>query len=202
MRNLVLGTLFGFLVAASVAFAYDVTFPARLKVQAHALVDELGNVLLGARPAKIEVTNMPDCSGAPAAQVLKDANGTTVGTILSGAPGASEVTVLRQIGGIGVTMVATQYDLSRTNGGNSNWYYESNNCSGSPYFVRGGDFYGTTFVVGSTLYYTGGPATARDLNSFRAPDDPSCTVRNNPSTLTHPIASLDLSQFVPPFSVQ
>ena len=65
MRKLVLGVLVGFLAAASAAFAFDVTFPSRLRVQAHALVDELGNVLLGSTPAKIEVTNLPSCGGEP-----------------------------------------------------------------------------------------------------------------------------------------
>ena len=202
MRKLVLGVLIGFLVAATAALAYDVTFPSRLKVQAHALVDELGNVLLGTTPAKIEVTNMPDCSGSAPAQVLMDANGTTVGTVVSDAPIGGPVTVLREIAGIGVTMVATQYDLSRTDGGNSNWYYESNNCSGAPYFVRGGAFYGTTFVLGSTLYYAAGPPTARNINSYRSPDDPSCTVQAYPNTPTQPISTLDLAQFVPPFRVE
>lgn len=63
MRKLVLGTLFGFLVAATAALALDVSFPTRSKAQARVIVDELGNVLFGAMPAKVEVTNLPPSSG-------------------------------------------------------------------------------------------------------------------------------------------
>jgi hypothetical protein len=160
MRNLVIGTLFGFLVAASVAFAYDVTFPSRLRVQAQALVDEVGNILLGSTPAKIEVTNMPDCSGAPAAIArLKDSNGTTVGTISSHAgtimvpaPGAApsgtdsftlaigatpSATIVRDVGGILVEMIATHFSLDGNTepGTDSPFYFSSNDCSGTVSYV-------------------------------------------------------------------
>ena len=58
MRKLVVGVLFGFLAAATAAWALEVTFPTRSKAQARVVVDELGNVLFGAMPAKVEVTNL------------------------------------------------------------------------------------------------------------------------------------------------
>ena len=59
MRKLVLGTLFGFLVAATAALALDVSFPTRSKAQARVIVDELGNVLFGAMPAKVLLNIRP-----------------------------------------------------------------------------------------------------------------------------------------------
>jgi len=56
MRKLVVGVLFGFLAAATAAWALEVTFPTRSKAQARVIVDELGNVLFGAMPAKVEVS--------------------------------------------------------------------------------------------------------------------------------------------------
>jgi len=63
MRKLVVGVLFGFLAAATAAWALEVTFPTRSKAQARVIVDELGNVLFGAMPAKVEVTNLPSGCG-------------------------------------------------------------------------------------------------------------------------------------------
>lgn len=74
MRKLVLGVLIGFFVAASAAFALDVSFPPRSKAQARIIVDELGNILFGAMPAKVEVTNWPaspiDSTGTPWSAVV------------------------------------------------------------------------------------------------------------------------------------
>jgi len=202
MRKLVVGVLFGFLAAATAAWALEVTFPTRSKAQARVIVDELGGVVFGAMPAKVEVTNFP---AAPqgGSSVLKDANGTIVGVLLSVGPLAGVVSIIRSVGGLGVLINATQFDL-RAAIENPNFYYESNNCSGTPYMSRGSSFYSQSLLVGSTLYYVSGPATPRDIGSFRDSLNPpeECNVQTYLDWPTHPLATLDLAQFVPPFHVE
>jgi hypothetical protein len=228
MRKLVLGTLVGFLVAATAAFAYDVTFPSRLRVQAQALVDELGNVLLGSTPAKIEVTNMPDCSGAPAAMAsLKDSRGTMVGTtpqprrgfVVSPAPSA---TIVRDVGGILVEMIATHFSLDGNTEAGSDFpfYYSSNDCSG-PTLIAGRrqlidpapqvagnsnpghrGFYPPSVRVGTTLFYACAPPDDVDVNSYKSSiPGAACTPYAYGFQQMSPVCTLGLEQFSAPFTL-
>jgi hypothetical protein len=64
MRRLaVLVTVIGLL--ASAAAAVTVTLPLKTRAKATVVVDELGQVLFGSAPGKVEVTNMPSVTVAP-----------------------------------------------------------------------------------------------------------------------------------------
>jgi hypothetical protein len=47
------------MLGAATVGAFTVNFPHRLRVGAAVIVDELGNVLFGSTPGKVEVTNFP-----------------------------------------------------------------------------------------------------------------------------------------------
>lgn len=205
MRKLVLGVLVGFLVAASVALAYDVTFPSRLKVQAHALVDELGNVLLGSTAAKIEVTNWPSGGGGTVTGV-RDSNGALVGTIsreytLGGPPW-----IVRNVGGVLVEMSASHFLLDGSVPPQGTpLYFSSNDCSGPAYVNPGntGAFYPGTFRVGSTLFFASAPPADVDINSYRnPPSGPNCTAFAYGQLPMSPAGTLDLAQFPAPYFLE
>jgi hypothetical protein len=201
MPKLVVGAVFGFLVAATAAWALEVKIPPRITAKANLVVDELGNVLFGATPAKIEVTNFPPSAGG-GHPTLKDANGMVVGVVLSDSI-ANPVHVLRNVGGVDVEIVARQFLLDGTE--NGELYFESNDCTGPPYMVvTTGTFYAGTHRGGTALYYATEPATPRDVHSDRTATDPTaaCNVRTYLGLQTHPVATLDLAQFVPPFHVE
>lgn len=200
MRKLVLGTLFGFLVAATAALAYDVTFPTRLKVQAHALVDELGHVLLGSTPARIEVTNWPSGGGSSVTGV-RDSNSALLGTISrTYAPGGA-IEIARNVGGVLVEMVATHFTLAG-NAPAAQLYYESTDCTGPAYINPGGSFYPTTVREGDSLLYASAPPSPVDVNSNKQTGAQSCIVFSYAQAELSPTATLDLTQFPAPYYVE
>lgn len=205
MRKLVLGVLIGFLVAASAAFAFDVTFPSRLRVQAHALVDELGNVLLGSTPAKIEVTNWPT-GGAGTVTGVRDSNGALVGTIGRAYTLGAPAMLVRDVGGILVELSATHLALDG-NTNNTTGYFASNDCTGPAFFVAGnGNFYPISVRIGSDLLYASAPPTLVNAESNRSiganfPNAACIDSATEPLALS-PVATLDLAQFPAPYFLE
>lgn len=61
MRRLLPGILIGLALGSTAAWtlAIPVTFPARAKAKLVGIVDEVGNVLFGTTPGKVEVMNFP-----------------------------------------------------------------------------------------------------------------------------------------------
>jgi len=57
MRRLILGTAIGFLTASTLALALEVRLPPRTTPKSGLLVDELGNVLFGSMPARVQVVD-------------------------------------------------------------------------------------------------------------------------------------------------
>lgn len=71
MRRLLPGILIGLALGSTAAWtlAIPVTFPSRAKAKLVGIVDEVGNVLFGSTPGKVEVTNFPPAT-ASAPQVV------------------------------------------------------------------------------------------------------------------------------------
>lgn len=200
MCKLVLGVLIGFLVAASAALAYDVTFPSRLRVQAHALVDEIGNVLLGSTPAKIEVTNWP--SGGGTVTGVRDSNGALVGTIGRAYTLGGPAPIVRDIGGVLIEMSAGHFALDGNSGGLT-FYFESNDCTGPAYLPPTSGFYPQSVRVGTTLRYASAPPSPVNVNSNKNTNTgSSCIVSPEGQIPMSLVASLDLTQFPPPYYLE
>jgi hypothetical protein len=233
MRKLVLGVLIGFLTAATAALALDVSFPTRSKAQARVIVNEVGALLFGAIPGKVEVTNFPSTSSGGAEVVVKDANGAVVGTASPIRPIGGEggrVFVVRNVGG---TQVELQVSGRGVIGGDASFQYDQPNCAGQAYFgeqLQNGAkptdlrFYppvsGDGSLPASTIYFPDMSAPAIPVliqsSGWLVPDASACGSANTvfiaphtccvtasfPATrLVFPVASLDVSGFVPPLTI-
>jgi len=228
MRKLVVGVLFGFLAAATAAWALEVTFPTRSKAQARVIVDELGNVLFGAMPAKVEVTNLPASAGQ-GRLVVKDANGNVVGEV---SPiehdQPNKIFVVRDVGGVQVEFAVSQKGVI---GGGGSLSYTQANCAGQQVFeaavygnyphhnfyppvVGDGSVPATTIlfpdvvaapisaVIQSSGSMVPGPSDCGSSNTTFIPPHTCCSNASFPATqLVVPVASLDVSQMAPPLRI-
>jgi hypothetical protein len=59
MKRFLAGVLVGVMMAATSAVAYEVVFPNRLKPKAQAIVDEIGAIVFGTVPGRVEISNWP-----------------------------------------------------------------------------------------------------------------------------------------------
>ena len=175
-------------------------------MQAHALVDELGNVLLGATSAKIEVTNWPS-GGSPTVTGGRDSNGALVGTISREYQLGSDALIVRDIGGgILVELSATHLTLAGTTSGTT-LYFTSNDCTGPSYMpLPSGSFYPTSVRLGPNLYYASAvPAlvSAESSMSFGENFQGATCVDSETAALSlSTVATLDLTQFPPPYYLE
>lgn len=199
MKRLALGITIGFLAASTLAWAFTVKFPNTLKIRGMALVDEAGNVLGGTTPMKITV---PDETGA---QVVVDDNGVVVGSV-SRPLTTGSVYLTRDISGLTTELRVDYLNIEGASGsGSVPLYYESVDCTGQPYFPAGGGFYRDSHSPDGTLYFVIGQIesitrastrTALDSGGFSA-----CNAESGTSPM-YPMGTLDLTQFVPPFTVE
>jgi hypothetical protein len=71
VRGAVLGLIAGILTATVAwTLVVPVTFPTKGRARITAVVDELGNVLFGSTPGKVEVTNFPTAAPAPPEEIF------------------------------------------------------------------------------------------------------------------------------------
>lgn len=207
MKRTVLGVVIGFLAAATLAWALEVKLPTRTTARATVVVDELGSILFGSTPAKVEVTN---CQTGTPAMVVKDANGVVIGTPSRPVTQGSSVYVVRDIGGLPVEMIVDQFHIAST-GSQTYLEYESPDCSGTPYLQDsgvsggGGAFYPGSYAGGSApLVYATGSFQSRTIHSYERTDQMTCNPNYPPDgtvLVVSPSATLDLSQFTPPYSL-
>ncbi|HZT07781.1 MAG TPA: hypothetical protein VFC51_12175 [Chloroflexota bacterium] len=199
MRRIVLGMTIGLLTAATLAWALEVRLPTRTTAKATVVVDEIGAVLFGSTPAKVEVTN---CQSGTPTMVVKDVNGVVMGTPSRPVTAGSQIYVVRTVGGVGVEMVVDHLGVNGTSGPPS-LYYESSNCTGTPYanLYSGGFYAGTYLQPGGLLVYASGAQEVHDINSYRSNPTAGCTTYAYGPQPLFPFASFDISQFTPPYSL-
>src|SRR5262245_21886047 len=148
-------------------------------------------------------------SAATTSRVVKDANGVAVGTVISEAQSPDSTLpfgfwIVRGIGGLEALMfLPNEFSIEGAcafSPCDALWY-ESLDCSGPAFITQPSDnFYPNSVRVGTALIYPNGPGVRPNLRSFS--DLGQCTVGGFPADAdVFPTASLDLSQFVPPFQV-
>ena len=168
MGRFIFGTLAGFLIAAVTAWAaVQVQLPKKTN-HVMLVLDEVGEVVFGAKPAKVEVTNLGEISG-PANYVIVDANGTLVGQVFP--PGTQpsdggEFVVSRETNGLQYLMAASSYGLD-TVGAAHSLYYAQAGCVGPP-LIKAPDPTFFVHAIGTTLGAGGG--------TFRVPLDTGSVV--------------------------
>ena len=86
------------LSATAFALTVQVTFPARTKAKIGAVVDEMGNVLFGATPGKVEVTNFPASSSDETFNMTFSTPGTHPSLVVTTVP-ADRALILTDIDG-------------------------------------------------------------------------------------------------------
>ena len=207
MRRTIFGMVIGFLTAATLAWALEVRLPTRTTAKATLVVNEMGSVLFGSIPARVEVTNFP--TEAPAL-VVKDANGVVIGTPSRPVTPGSPIHVVRQVDSVNVEMVIRESAINGTSSGWGTRYYESAGCAGAPYLAEaygGGGFYQGTGLgddVGMPIVYVTGPSEQRTIRSRRSncPCEPDCVNYTYPTSYSvFPFSTFDQEQFTPPYSL-
>ncbi len=104
MRKLALGIAIGLLASSTIAWAFTVKFPNTLKIRGSATVDEVGNVLGGATPLQVEVTNATPTEPCEHVTAIFDTGGNSVtSTPVMTVPAAkdllvTDITFARRVG--------------------------------------------------------------------------------------------------------
>lgn len=104
MRKIALGIAIGLLASSTLAWAFTVKFPNTLKVRGMATVDEVGNVLGGATPLQVEVTNASPADACEHVTAIFDTGGNLVAStpVMTVPPGkdllVTDITFARKSG--------------------------------------------------------------------------------------------------------
>src|SRR5262245_41682554 len=133
MRRFFFGILIGFLAAAVAAWAaVQIELPKRAS-RVMLVLDDLGEVVFGSKPAKVEITNLGEASGGQTSYVVVDANGTLVGDVVP--PGShpfatqAGVYVAREQNGVQYVVNVKPFGIGRDH---EALFFEASGCTGQP----------------------------------------------------------------------
>jgi hypothetical protein len=209
------------IVAIATAWAFTITLPAKMRAKAELVVDEVGTVLFGSTPGKVEVTNLPSISSS-GQRVVKDATGALIGRVNREDQDGS-LFVVRDVGGVQVEIGVTQYGF--VSPGNVTLLYESADCTGNEWFpspLPQAGFFPAALVFGQKLVFQAGPlvqtliiyrsfAVVRDASTCQSQNGTVLDVgppavcciswTSSPTEVFGPAGTLDLAAFVKPLRI-